>query len=351
MSDQDELIAPQRLRDFARRALVAGGMPETDALATATAMVWADLRGIDAHGVCGKLPQVINRIRAGGSRPDPTLPPIREQSATAAIDGQNAWGQIAGINGMQTAIAKAKGSGVGIVSVRDVSSAAALGYFPTLAISERMIGVVITNGPALIPAWEGTTKQLGNQAHAIGIPARGHFPILFDSALTTMSTGQMDLHKERGEPLPEGVLLDADGNPTRDPAQWTKGLLVPIGGHRGYALAVAFELLTGLLAGSTRMGNGVGHPFDYDQPQGVSLFCLAIDPRISMPYDHFVERVDDLIERIHAAPSAPGVDRVRVPGERGYLTAQRREREGIPFTAERADSLRRLAAELDVRVC
>jgi LDH2 family malate/lactate/ureidoglycolate dehydrogenase len=249
---------------------------------------------------------------------------------------------------MRTAIAKAKASGVGAVSVRDVSSTAALGYYPTLAVAEQMIGVAISNGPALMAPWGGATRLLGNQAHAIGCPSRRHFPILFDTALSAMSTGEMDLLLERGELLPEGVLLDAAGQPTRDPAAWKAGLLVPIGGHRGYGLSLVFEVLTGALAGGARMAPEVGHPFDYARPQGVSLFLLAIDPELAMPIATFLDRVDRLIDRVHATPPAPGVERVYLPGERGYLTAQRREREGIPVSPERAEKLKLLARDLGV---
>ena len=348
MCDRDEHVAPAAWKEFARRALVAAGMPDEDAETTAAAMLWADLRGLDAHGVNGKLAQCVGRIRTGGTRANPALPVGRERAATAAIDGQNAWGPVAAVAGMRKAIAKAKASGIGAVSIHDVSSTAALGYYPTLAVAERMIGLAISNGPALIAPLGGTTRLLGNQAHAIGCPSRRHFPILFDSAMSVMSTGEMDLFLERGELLPEGVLLDAAGQPTRDPAQWKAGLLLPMGGHRGYGLSLMFEVLTGVLAGGVRMGPDVGHPFEYAQPQGVSLFLLAIDPELAMPIDAFLDRVDQLVDRVHATPRAPGVDRIYVPGERGYLTAQQREREGIPLSAERAEKLELLAAELGV---
>ena len=348
MGEQDESVAPAAWKAFARRALVAAGMPDADAETTAEAMLWADLRGLDAHGVNGKLAQCVARIIAGGTRADPTLPVGIERAATATIDGQDAWGQVAAVAGMRTAIAKAKASGIGAVSVRDVGSAAALGYYPTLAVAERMIGVAITNGSALIAPSGGTTRLLGNQAHAFGCPSRRNFPILFDSSLSKLSTGEIERFLESGELLPEGVLLDAAGRPTRDPAQWKAGQLLPMGGHRGYGLSLIFEVLTGVLAGGARMAPDVGSPSDHAQPQGVSLFLLAIDPELAMPVDTFLDRVDQLIDRVHATPPAPGVDRVYIPGERGYLTALQREQDGIPLSAERAAKLKGLAGELGV---
>jgi LDH2 family malate/lactate/ureidoglycolate dehydrogenase len=341
-------VAVVPLREFAQHALSSAGMPALDAATTAQAMVWADLRGLDGHGVGGKLVQCVRRIQAGGTRADPTIPTLRQETGTSLLDGENAWGQVAGVAGMRAAIARTKVAGIGVAAVRDISSAAALGYYPTLAVGERMIGFAITNGPSLIAPWGGTTKLLGNQAHAIGCPAGRHFPILFDSATTVMSTGEMDLRKERGEQLPDGVLFDSRGEVTRDPAEWVKGLLVPIGGHRGYGLSLMLEILTGVLAGGARLAPNVGHPVEYSAAQGVSAIMIAIDPEISMPFLDFVERVDRLIDRVHASRRAAGVDRIYVPGERGYLTAQDRDRDGIPISAERAAELRALAQELGV---
>jgi LDH2 family malate/lactate/ureidoglycolate dehydrogenase len=163
-----------------------------------------------------------------------------------------------------------------------------------------------------------------------------------------MSTGQMDLLAERGEPLPEGVLLDAEGRPTRDPEAWVEGLLVPAGGHRGSGLAIMFEILTGVLAGGDRFGPDVGSPNAAGEPQGVSLVTMAIDPTVSMPYEQFVDRVDRVIDAVHAAPPAAGTDRVNVPGERGFRTAEQRLRDGIPLAPSRVDALRALGVDLGV---
>jgi len=343
-----QVVEAGQLRGLAAAALGAVGMPDRDAERTADAMVWADLRGLDAHGVSAKLPQCVRRIRAGGTAATAPLRVLSETSALLSMDAGHAWGQVAAARGMEAAIGKATTAGCGAAVVRNASSAAALGYFPMLAVKQRMVGLAVTNGPALIAPTGGTTRVLGNQAHALGCPAGRHHPLLFDSSTTTMSTGEMDVLHERGELLPEGVLLDADGVPTRDPGQWKTGTLLPAGGHRGYGLSLMFELLTGVLAGGPIWAHEVGHPFVYDRPQGVSLFLLAIDPSRAMAYDDFVARVDTLIDEIHASPPAAGVDRVYVPGERGALTAAQRERHGIPLSPERAHVLRALLEELGI---
>jgi len=344
----DQTVGASRLHGLATAALGAVGMPEADARLAADAMVWADLRGLDAHGVAIKLLQCVRRIRAGGTSAAPTFETVGETATVMSIDAHDAWGQVAAARGMDLAIEKAKAAGIGAAVVSNTSSAAAMGYYPTRAVAQRMIGLAVTNGPALVAPSGGTSRVLGNQAHAMGCPAGRHHPIVFDSSTTSMSTGAMDLLHERGELLPEGVLLDSSGAPTCDPGEWRTGTLLPAGGVRGYGLSLMFEVLTGVLAGGPIWAPHVGHPFVYDQPQGVSLFLMAIDPSSAMAYDDFIARVDRLIDDIHASPPAAGVDRIYVPGERSALTAAQRERDGIPLSAERAATLEEMAGELGI---
>lgn len=249
---------------------------------------------------------------------------------------------------MRAAIEKARATGAGYASVRNSSSAAAMGYYASLAIDAGMIGVAITNGIALMPPPGGTTKVVGNQGFAIGAPSSRHRPLLFDSALSLISTGEIHTAQERGEQLPPGLMLDASGAPTTDPAAALDGLYVPIGGHRGFGLALMWEVLTGVLAGGKRFAPDIGAPDDLTSPQGVSHFMLAIDPTRSMPLEEFTARVDQLIDLVHVSPPAEGIARIYVPGERGYETSERRVREGIPMTPKRLESLKKLAAEVHV---
>ncbi|HEX9550558.1 MAG TPA: Ldh family oxidoreductase [Candidatus Limnocylindrales bacterium] len=342
------LVQAVPLRAFAAAILEAVGMTAEDASLAADAMAWADLRGLEAHGVGTKLPQCVARIRAGGTDPRARLVPLGSRAAVAAFDGDTGWGQVAASRGMRHAIGLARESGIGVVSICNVSSAAAMGHYAWLAAEARMIGLAVTNGPALTAPWGGTRRVLGNQAHAIACSAGPYAPLVFDSATTLMSTGEMDTLRERGELLPEGVLFDAGGRPTRDPAAWLTGLLVPAGGHRGYGLALMLEVLTGVIAGGELFAPNVGQPMDSGTPQGVSLFLIAIDPRISMPIETFESRVRHLIDQVHASPPAPGVARVFVPGERSAETAERRRLDGIPIPLAKVEAIRELGRSVGV---
>lgn len=346
----EEHLPADQLRDFGTRVLRRVGMPDEDAAISADAMVWADLRGLPAHGIAFKLPQVVRRIQAGGTSAAGRLELVRETPGISVYDAHDAWGQVAAAKGMKVALAKAREAGAGLVLVRNITSAAALGYFPWLATRERMIGIAICNGPALQAPLGGTRKVLGNLAHSIGVPTLTAAPIIFDSATSVVSTGQLDVMHERGQPAPAGAVLNEKGEPTLDPLDWLKGSLLPAGGHRGYGLALMFEILTGVLAGGQRFAPNVGGPSAYGETQGVSLFLLAIDPAGIMPFETFGARVDRVIAEIHASPPGTGHERVYVPGERSSILMawQQQEHIGIPMLAAKVTELKRLATELEV---
>jgi LDH2 family malate/lactate/ureidoglycolate dehydrogenase len=323
-------------------------MTDDDASATADAMIWAELRDLPMHGVSGKLSQCVRRIKSGVTAARVDLTPVRETPSVALFDARNAWGQLSGSRAMTAAIAKAKTQGIGLAIVRESSSAAAMGYYTTLAIRERMIGVAITNGPPLMPPPGGTTRVVGNQGFAIGAPAARHPPLIFDSALSLISTGEIHTAQERGLQLAQGLMLDKRGQPTTDPETALDGLYVPIGGHRGFGLALMWEVLTGVLSGAEFTGPNVGAPDVYDRRQGVSHTFIAIDPSVAMPFETFTSRVDDLIDQVHASPPAEGVSAILVPGERGQRISEQRARDGIPIAPKRLAALHTLAEEMGV---
>lgn len=348
MAEQEGgLVRAEALRAFAERALSAVGMRPPDAAIVADGMVWCDLRGIEPHGVA-KLPVCIARFEAGGSLAGAVPTVVQETATTAVLDAGAAWGQLAATRAMELAIERAGRQQVGVVVVRNSSSLGALGYYPLLAAHRDLIGLTITNSMPLLAPWGGATKLLGNQAYAIACPAGAHPPVLLDTSNGATSWGRIVIAAEKGEQLAPGLALDRDGRPTIDPAEAARGLLQPVGGHKGYGLALMWELLTGVLAGLA-YGPNVGPLEPAEGRQEVSHFVLALDPAAFLPLDRFKARVDDLIDQIHAVPPAPGVERVLVPGERGFRLAAERERSGIPLPARRVAELARLAERLSLR--
>lgn len=330
-----DTIPLRQLHRLAGDVLGYVGMPAEHARWTADGLVWADAHGLPAHGVATKLPQCVHRIRAGGTRADPAIRVVAERPAHQLLDADHAWGQVVGTRAMLRAVQMAPEQGLAAVSVRDATSAAAMGYFADLAADRGCIGLAVTNGPALIAAPGGCRRVVGNQGHALAAPGEGGARLLYDTATTTMSTGEMDGYHERGEPLPEGVLRDADGAPTTDPSQWTTGLLEPIGGHRGFGLSLALEALTGVLAGGGRYGPDVGLPTRHDETQGVSLFMLAIAPTGG---EDLTGRVQHLLDVVGASG-----DEARAPGVSAVRRARHAREHGVEYSAEQLGRLAELA--------
>jgi LDH2 family malate/lactate/ureidoglycolate dehydrogenase len=341
------LVPAGELRRFAASVAEAVGVPREDAETIADAMVWAELRGLDI-GI-KRLPTLVARIKAGTTTADPRPAVVHETGAFAVLEGDHAWGQVTSVRGMRIAIEKARGAGIGACVVRNTGNSLAMGYYPSIAVRERMIGVAITNALPLVPPWGGSRKLFGNQAYAMGCPAGRHAPILFDTAATALSWVAIHGYESRGERLPPGLALTASGEPTVDPHEALAGILLPAGGYKGYGLTLMWEILTGILSGGEVFAP-LPNSLDPKQRSGQSTFLLAIDPAASMPIETFLERVDTLIDRIHATPPAPGSEPPHVPGERGVRVATERERDGIPMDAARVAELRALGDSVGVTV-
>lgn len=324
----------------------AAGLRGEDADIVADSFVWADMRGLEPHGVL-KLRLWVERLRAGGSSAEAEPTVLAETETTALLDARGALGQVAGVRAMELAVEKAKRRRLGAVVIRNSSSLSALGYYPPIAIRQDLIGLAITNSMPLLAPTGGATRLLGNQAYAIGCPTGRHPPLLLDTSNSATSWGRVKFALEQGESLAPGLALDAEGRPTVDPAAALEGLLLPAAGHKGYGLALMWEVLTGVLAGAA-FGPDIGGIEAVDQPTGNAGFMLAIDPTAFLPLDEFKARVDALIDQIHAVPKLPGVERVYTPGERGYLTSAERERSGIPLPERRVAELCELAVSLGV---
>lgn len=347
MTSATEPITAERVRDFAARVLERVGMTSEDARIVGDALAWGDLRGLTAQGIA-KLPLIVRRIRAGGTRADARIEVIADSPSFARVEAHQAWGHVAGVRAMRIAMAKAKTTGVGAVTVGNTDSGSAMGYYAELAARDGLIGLAINDGTPLMPPHGGTTRVVGNQAFALSAPTGGE-PLLFDSALSGISWTQIDELRDRGEPLREGLALDPSGNPTTDHAAAIAGLLLPMGGHRGFGLALMWEVLSGILSGNERFASTITPLADLARPQSVGHFYLAIEPARAVTFAEFTARVDALVAHVHASPPAAGVARIFVPGEQGYAATARRAREGISVLPERVSELAALGEELGVR--
>jgi LDH2 family malate/lactate/ureidoglycolate dehydrogenase len=345
MNSAETFPAPV-LHRFTRRVFTRAGLPANDATILADHLIWSDLRGLSKLGV-NKIPPYLARLRAGGTRPDAAPEVIKESPTLLVVDGHDGFGQVICFHTMKMVIAKARSTGLAAAVIRNSSSAGALGVYAEQAAEQRLVGLAITNALPLVAAPGGAEKVVGNQAFALAAPAGRHRPLLYDAATSAITWVRIFEHRLAGAPLPEGVALTAEAEPTVDPEEAMKGILLPMAGHRGFGLALLWEVLTGVLSGGERFSTNAGAETP-DRPEAVSVFLLALDPTVVQPYDAFVDRVDTLIDNVHNSRRLPGTDRLTVPGERSGETRHWREADGIPVPADLLTELRTLGAEFGI---
>jgi LDH2 family malate/lactate/ureidoglycolate dehydrogenase len=345
-SAEDVVIDPVRLRRFTREIFEKVGMSVGDAGILAEHLVWADMRGIAALGVA-KIPQYLARVQKGGTSTDREPRELSRRGAFLLVDGQDGFGQVVGYKVMKRVAHLARITGIGCAVVRNTTTAGALGRFALIAVEEQMTGLAINNGPVLMGAPDGVEKVIGNQAFAVASPAGKHPPLVLDMATSAMALARMHEYEHKGAELPEGIARTAEGVPTVDPKEALSGIIAPMGGHRGFGLALMWEVLTGVLSGGG-ITTDIGWPTAADQRQNVSMLLLAIDPEAAMPFTDFTARVDELIDRIHGSRTIVGIDRAVVPGERSAKSMERRQNEGIPLRGELVATLRAIGDDLAV---
>ncbi len=345
----EELYEADSLHHFAQAVFEKLGLRSADADILASHLVWADLRGITWLGI-RKIPQYGARFRAGGTPPRSEARTVLDTPSVVVVDDRRGCAVVSGHRLMKAIIEKARSTGICMGLLRNTSISGALGYYANLAAEQGMIGMVNTDCPPLVAAPGGATKLIGNQAFAIASPAGRNPPLLLDMATSAVTLARLHQIEARGEKAPENSVLDASGRPTTDPAKGLLGVLLPMAGHRGFGLAVMWEIFTGVLSGSTEFFSGARMPEPYDKDMNLSLFMLAINPAFVMPYADFQARVDRVIDEIHASPPAPGsgLERIIVPGERSQETAARRKREGIPISRPTVETLAQFGKELGV---
>lgn len=339
-------IGADPLRDFCQAIFEGVGVPREDARLFADTLVAAELRGVESHGVM-RVPHYVARLRGGGVRAVAEVRVVRDQPCVAVIDGCHSLGQVLSVRAMNLAMSKAAAHGIGAVAVRNSSHFGAAAYYAMMAPPRRMIGMAMTNASPVIAPWGGTRPLIGNNPWAVAVPANEEPPVVLDMAMTVAARGWIKLAAQEGRPIPSGWAIDAEGNPTTDPVAALKGLILPVGGYKGYGMALMFELLAGALSGASVLDD-VQSMWSGDGPQGLGHVFIALHVgHFTDPAD-FADRVDGIVRRVRSQPRAPGVERIYVPGEIEHLRMQRNLAGGIPLRASTAAALVACAAELGV---
>jgi uncharacterized oxidoreductase len=343
-------IGAEKLRRFAT-ALVAGmGGSVDEAETVADVLVRSNLAGHDSHGAI-RLEQYARMVREGHIVPGAPFEVVRQTPAMALVDGHWGFGAVVAARATRLAMEMARASGVAAVSVRGCNHISRLGHYVLMAAEAGLVGFMTANNHgagAWVAPWGGSDRRLSTNPIAFAAPTGGR-ALLVDITTSTVAEGKVRVLRNKGLPIPEGWAIHADGSPLTDPAHMygpPHGSLQAFGGitgHKGFALSMMVELLSGALSGAGCTGKARATP-------GNAIFLLVIDPNAVGSLEDFQEEAVRLIDWVKASPPLPGGTGVMAPGEPEFREEERRRVEGIPLDEETWRQLRELAAGLGVGV-
>ena len=343
MTDETRVPAAE-LQEFTKGVFIAAGVPSEDAALEAEVLVWANLRGVDSHGVL-RIPWYVDLIARGDMNPRPTVRVEKETAATVLIDGDRALGPVVTTVAMRRAIDKARAAGIGWVVIRNTTHQGAMAYYALMAAEAGMAGIAIVCSPPNMAPFGARTAGVHNSPISIAVPAGRHRPLCVDMATSVAAGGKLSLARDKGVPLPPGWALDEAGQPTTD-ANRAK-VLLPFGGPKGSGLAMMFETLTSLMVGNPLLGPALSGEAGAGRHRQNSVVA-AIDIGAFTDLAAYRAEVDRLIDGLKALPRAEGVAEVLVPGEPEDRSTEERRRRGIPLPTGTVENLRSVAARFRV---
>jgi LDH2 family malate/lactate/ureidoglycolate dehydrogenase len=357
----ETIFSYQQLKNFATEVFLHMGCPASEAFQAADALVAADLRGVDSHGVA-RLSGYVRLWEAGRINPRPQVRIVHQTPSTATVDGDSGLGLVVAPQAMQIAVAMAQQVGTGWVAVRNSNHFGIAGYHAMLALPHDMIGLAMTNASPLVAPTFSAERMLGTNPIAVAIPTHRQPPFVADFATTTAANGKLEILQRKNADAPLGWVQDQDGQPTANAnALKSGGALLPLGSdrehgsHKGYCLGSVVDIFSAVLSGA---GYGPWAPPFVSflplpaDPVGLGLghFLGAMRVDAFRPAAEFKHHMDKWVSRFRQAKPIEGQERVLVPGDPEREMAATRMVSGIPVVGPVVEDLQALAARFDLRL-
>lgn len=335
------------LKEFTKEVFVAVGMSPEDAETEAEVLIWANLRGVDSHGVL-QIPFYVREVDSGYMKTKPNIKVLKETPATVVIDADLAFGPVVTTFAMNRAMEKAREIGIGWAFIRNTSHQGAMGYYPLMAAKSNMAGIAFVCTPPGMAPYGAKVAGVDNSPIAISVPAKRHPPLILDMATSIAAGGKIQLAIDKGVSIPEGWALDKDGNPTIDPKQ--VATLLPFGGPKGSGLALMFECLS-----SVMLGNPLLEPvlLGHKKSEGHQIqnsVVVAINISTFTDVEDYKEHIDNLVDGLKALPKAEGFSEIFVPGEPEKRTFDDRYRNGVPLPEGTVRRLQSIAERFGIEL-
>lgn len=347
MSSGKARIDAVRLRDFAAAVYCQAGMPVADAGLVADTLVQADLWDHQSHGVL-RLGWYVDRIRSGVMAPLTKPELVVDAGAVALIDGHDGVGHVLALQATREAVKRAKQHGIAAIGVRMSNHFGTCMYYTRLGALDGCVMWLTSNGgPAMAP-WGGSGKIVGTNPWSVATPAGKHPPFLMDMANTGVARGKIYLARNHRQPIPEGWAIDKDGAPTTDPQAAIDGIILPMAGHKGYAIAMMVDLLSGVLTGSGFLSQ-VHSPYQTAEKSNCGHFFIAVNIEAFQPLAQFNARMEQYIAELKSVPLAQGHDAVYYPGEIEANNDAANRRKGLLLPEDTLASLAAIAADTGLK--
>lgn len=344
---QPRTAVPEKaLRTLVSDLFTAAGTSREHADTVADVLVWANLRGIDSHGV-SRVPRYLELFDKGEANARPNLTVDQTRSAVAIVDADAAPGPVALTRAMDEAVSMARSTGVAWVAVRGTVHTGAIGYYTERAAQYGMAAVGIVAGMPNMAYPGSTGAAVATSPLSVAVPAGRHPTVVLDMATAVIALGRIASHKASGQPLPEGAALTAEGEPTTDPS--AAAIPLPVGGAKGAGMSLVFELLaSGLTANPIVSSYHSGTPEGRRHRQNAVL--MAVDIAAFTPVEQYRALVDETIDALKALPQSDPSRALLIPGERGARTLDDRLENGVPLPAGLLKKLREQAEARGVTV-
>jgi LDH2 family malate/lactate/ureidoglycolate dehydrogenase len=319
------------------------GMPQADARILSESLVAANLRGVDTHGVA-RIPSYIKRLRTRLVEPAPEIVVASRLPWAASVDGGNGMGAIVGQRAMAEVLARAGTFGIGAATARRSNHFGAAAFYALQAVEQGCIGVALSPASKSLAPFGSREPLFGTNPVAVAVPAGHHPPWVMDMATSVAARGHIRLAARQGQAIPEGWALDSLGQPTTNAGAAMTGVMLPFAGAKGSAIAMLVDILGGVLSGSSFAGAIRDMNVDFEAPQDVGHFFLAMQVEAFMPRAEFDARMETSIARLKALRPAAGFDEVLYPGEPEARRHAERLAKGIPLSREVYESLEVVAS-------
>ncbi|MDR3577198.1 MAG: Ldh family oxidoreductase [Anaerolineaceae bacterium] len=333
------------LRNLCEDIFAKAGVECAAAKTVTDVMLYADMRGVESHGVQW-IPIYTKRLIAGGIAVEAVPTIDTDSKATCIVNANNGFGQVAADKAISVAIDKARDYGIAGVGVAHSNHIGAAGYYTRKAAQAGFISIVCGNTTPLMPPWGGKELRLGSNPLSIGIPVGDNYPMIIDMATSAGARGKLFIAEKKGEKIPWGWALDSEGRPTDNPTEAIKGFLLPMAGPKGYGLSLAIDVLGGVLTGSL-FGKHIPPLFGKPEvPQNVGHFVIAVNIEHFIDKAYYNQQMEKLIEGIKEVDRLPSVDKIYLPGEIEYLQYLENKEKGIPLAPKTLAEIEAAAEQL-----